>query len=91
MRYLNGFILIGIALLIVSIAGFATGNRFLTEPGQPVNPYSALEYLGGAVLMLINGGVSIWNVRQQEPKTSARPEDAPDHRDTDPNHDLAHR
>jgi hypothetical protein len=64
MRYLNGFILIGIMLLLISIAGAATGNRLLTEPGQPANPYAWLEYLGAAVLMLVNGGVSIWKARE---------------------------
>lgn len=68
MRFLNGFILIGIILLFISVAGLVKGNTLLTEPGQPANPYAWLEYLGAAVLMLINGVVSIWNMRQQEPK-----------------------
>ena len=68
MRFLNGFILIGIILLFISVAGLVRGNTLLTEPGQPANPYAWLEYLGAAVLMLINGAVSIWNMRQQEPK-----------------------
>ena len=58
-RYLNMFVLIGIVLLIISLVGFATGNRFLTEPGQPVNPQGSLIYLGAAVIMLVNGVVSI--------------------------------
>ena len=66
MRYLNGFILIGIALLVISISGLLTSNRLLTEPGQTVNPYSWLLYLGASVLMLINGGVSIWTSKQPE-------------------------
>ncbi len=70
MRFLNGFILIGIILLFISVAGLVKGNTLLTEPGQPANPYAWLEYLGAAVLMLINGAVSIWNMRQQEPKQS---------------------
>ena len=41
-RYLNMFVLIGVALLIISAIGFATGNRFLAEPGQPL-PDPALE------------------------------------------------
>jgi hypothetical protein len=66
MRFLNGFILIGIILLFISIAGVASGNRFLTEPGQQPNPYAWLEYLGAAALMLVNGVVSIYNAKQQE-------------------------
>ena len=66
MRFLNGFILIGIVLLFISIAGLVSGNTLLTEPGQPVNPLAWLEYLGAAALMLINGAVSIWNARQQD-------------------------
>ena len=58
-RYLNMFVLIGIALVIISLAGFATGNRFLTEPGQPINPQGSLIYLGAGVIMLVNGIVSI--------------------------------
>jgi hypothetical protein len=81
MRFLNGFILIGIILLFISIAGVASGNRLLTEPGQQPNPYAWLEYLGAAALMLVNGAVSIYNAKQNEHgkpgvKDSAPPADA---------------
>lgn len=66
MRFLNGFILIGIILLFISLAGLVRGNTLLTEPGQPVNNFAWLEYLGAAALMLVNGAVSIWSARQQE-------------------------
>lgn len=66
MRFLNGFILIGVILLFISIAGLVSGNTLLTEPGQPINNYAWLEYLGAAALMLVNGAVSIWNARNQE-------------------------
>ena len=66
MKFLNGFILIGIILLFISVAGLVSGNTLLTEPGQPTNNLAWLEYLGAAALMLINGAVSIWNVRQNE-------------------------
>ena len=59
LRYLNMFVIIGIVLVLVSLIGFATGNRFLTEPGQPVNAQGSLIYLGAGVLMLINGYISI--------------------------------
>jgi hypothetical protein len=68
MRFLNGFILVGIILLFISIAGLVSGNTLLTEPGQPINNYAWLEYLGAAALMLVNGAVSIWNARNQEQK-----------------------
>ena len=58
-RFLNMFVLIGIVLILISLAGFATGNRFLTEPGQPVNPQGSLIYLGAGIIMLVNGIVSI--------------------------------
>ncbi len=58
LRYLNMFVLIGIILVIASIAGFATGNRFLTEPGQPTSPQASLVYLGAGVIMLVNGVIS---------------------------------
>jgi hypothetical protein len=66
MRFLNGFVLIGIILLFISIAGLVKGNTLLTEPGQPVNQFAWLEYLAAAVLMLINGAVSIWMMRRNE-------------------------
>ncbi len=80
MRFLNGFILIGVVLFAISLGGLLSGNRLLAEPGQPVNPYSWLLYLGASVLMLINGGVSIWNAQQvekQQPKP-AEPETKPE-------------
>jgi hypothetical protein len=59
LRYLNMFILIGIALIGISLAGFVTGNQFLREPGQDLNPMSSLVYLGAGALMILNGIVSI--------------------------------
>ena len=73
-RYLNMFILIGVALIIISLVGFATGNRFLTEPGQPLNPQGSLIYLGAGVIMLVNGVVSI---RQAEAIKAQAPPPAP--------------
>lgn len=61
LRYLNMFVLIGIALIIVSILGFATGGKFLYEPGQDSNQSASLFYLGAGVMMLVNGYVSIKN------------------------------
>lgn len=58
-RYLNMFILIGISLVGVSIAGFATGSKFVTEAGQTPVPSSSFVYLGVGVLMLVNGVVSV--------------------------------
>ena len=74
MRFLNGFVLIGIILLFISVAGLVKGNTLLTEPGQPINPYAWLEYLGAAVLMLVNGAVSIWNMRQHDTRKPAKSE-----------------
>ncbi|HLV80509.1 MAG TPA: hypothetical protein VKT32_09520 [Chthonomonadaceae bacterium] len=71
LRYLNMFVLIGIALVGISIAGFATDNRFLMEPGQTENPHAALIYLVAGILMLINGIVSIQHAPPQQP---ARPD-----------------
>jgi len=59
MRYLNGFVVLGIVLLLISVAGMVYGNTLLTEPGLPVNPYARWEYLAAAVLMLVNGVVSV--------------------------------
>ena len=73
MRFLNGFVLIGIILLLISVAGLVKGNTLLTEPGQTPNPYAWLEYLAAAALMLINGAVSIWTYRQNAPKADDPP------------------
>lgn len=59
MRYLNGFVVIGIVLLGISIAGMVGGNAMLTEPGDPVHWYMWLLYLAAAILMFVNGYVSI--------------------------------
>lgn len=92
MRFLNGFVLIGIILLFISVAGLVKGNTLLTEPGQPVNPYAWLEYLGAAVLMLVNGAVSIWNMRQHDarkPNKAEAMETAPDDKSDKPSQAIA--
>jgi hypothetical protein len=73
MRYLNGFVLIGFVLLLISIGGVASGNRLLTEPGQQPNQYAWLEYLGAAALMLINGGISIYLAARNRPAEVVKP------------------
>lgn len=80
LRYLNMFVLIGIALIGISIVGFLTSNRFLTEPGQAANPYSSLIYLGAGVVMLINGVVSI-RTAPPPPVTHKKPGESADARD----------
>lgn len=77
LRYLNMFVLIGIALVGISIIGFATGNRFLIEPGQGDNPLASVTYLGAGILMIINGVVSIRNAptpAEREEKANAERE-----------------
>jgi hypothetical protein len=66
-----------VALFFISIGGLITGNRMLTEPGQAVNPYSWMLYLAASVLMLINGGVSIWNAQQHEKENPKPAENEP--------------
>ena len=73
-RYFNMFVVIGVVLVIISLAGFATGNRFLTEPGQPVNPQGSLIYLGAGVIMLINGVVSIRQAEAIKAQAPAKPQ-----------------
>ena len=59
LRYLNMFVIIGLILIGVSLAGFATGDRFLMEPGQAQGGHLSLIYLGAGLLMILNGLVSI--------------------------------
>jgi hypothetical protein len=73
-RYFNMFMVIGVILVIISLAGFATGNRFLTEPGQPVNPQGSLIYLGAGIIMLINGVVSIRQAEAIKAQAPATPQ-----------------
>ena len=76
LRYLNMFVIIGLILIGVSLAGFATHDRFLMEPGQSAQDHLSLVYLGAGVLMLINGLVSIRIAppppAESSPKTSPR-------------------
>jgi len=58
-RYLNMFVVIGIVLVAVSLAGFATGGKFLIEPGQAMDPTASLWYLGAGILMIFNGVLSV--------------------------------
>ena len=76
-RYLNMFVLIGIALIVISLVGFATGNRFLTEPGQPLNPQGSLIYLGAGVIMLVNGVVSIRQAEAHKSQAQAQKRETP--------------
>jgi hypothetical protein len=71
MRFLNGFVLIGIILLFISIGGVASGNRLLTEPGQAPNKFAWLEYMGAAAIMLINGAISIHLAAKNRPAEPA--------------------
>lgn len=77
LRYLNMFVLIGIALIGISFIGFAS-NRFLMEPGQPENPMAPLVYFGAGILMLINGYVSIRHAPPQPTKTKTSSSDRSD-------------
>ncbi len=61
LRFLNMFVLIGLALVVISVLGFATGGKFLYEPGQDQTRYTSLFYLAAGVLMLVNGYVSLKN------------------------------
>ncbi len=65
-RDLNGFILTGIALIGIAIGGILKGNRWLSEPGMPVNRHGWLLYLAAAVVMLVNGVLSIRVARRSE-------------------------
>jgi hypothetical protein len=59
LRYLNMFVMIGIALIGISLAGFATGGKMQIEPGQNMDMTASLIYLGTGALMIINGVLSV--------------------------------
>lgn|GEM_PF-3560279 len=59
LKYFNSFIVIGVILFVLSIAGFATNSVLISEPGQPINHYASLEYLAGAIIMLANGFLTL--------------------------------
>ncbi len=58
LRYLNMFVTIGAALILISLAGFATGGKFLMEPGQALDPIASVVYLIAGVMMVFNGVLS---------------------------------
>lgn len=78
LRYLNMFVLIGIALIAVSIAGFVTGGKFLIEPGQAPNGMASVIYLGTGVLMIYNGILSIRSAQTPTNKESHENHDPAD-------------
>lgn len=80
LRDFNAFILTGAALFVIGVIGIFKGNRWLSEPGMPTNPYGWQLYLAASVLMLINGVASIKVARAVEAQRSAgrpAPESAP--------------
>lgn len=58
-RYLNTFNIVGILLIILSLFGFATSGRLLTEPGSKTEAISSWVYLATGIIMIINGVVSV--------------------------------
>lgn len=66
LRDFNGFIISSIVLFVIAIAGIIKGNRWLTEPGMPINNSAYLEYFGASVVMLVNGLLSIQVARRAE-------------------------
>jgi cytochrome c-type biogenesis protein CcmH/NrfF len=69
---LNGFILSSIALFAIAIGGIIKGNRWLSEPGMPVNEHGWIIYLAASVVMLINGIISIRVARRAERERAAQ-------------------
>ena len=67
-RYLSMFNVIGVIMLLIGLAGLATGSRFLAEPGQPPTAFSALLYLAGGAVMLVNGYLSMKYAPPREQK-----------------------
>ncbi len=69
---LNGFIISSIVLFGIAIAGVIKGNRWLSEPGMPVNAHAAILYFAAAVVMLVNGIISIRVARRAEKERAAQ-------------------
>ncbi len=58
-RYLNSFMIVGLILFVLAIWGFVQGADVLRDPAQPRDMRLPLLYLAGAVLMALNGLISI--------------------------------
>ncbi len=58
-RYLNMFVIIGVALIGISVIGLLTNHKFVTEPGSLATPVTTAVYFGAGLLMLFNGFLSI--------------------------------
>ncbi len=69
---LNGFIISSIVLFGIAIAGVIKGNRWLSEPGMPVNGHAWMLYFVAAVVMLANGLISIRVARRAEKERAAQ-------------------
>jgi hypothetical protein len=54
LRWLNSFILLGVALIGLALAGFVGGGKFVFDPGRP-SQNAPVFYLIAGVLMLVNG------------------------------------
>ncbi|MDE2126208.1 MAG: hypothetical protein KGJ62_06435 [Armatimonadetes bacterium] len=72
LRYLNIFVLIGVALIAISLISFATGGKFLESPGRPVDAWSSIVYLFGGALMLLNGYLSMTHTAKSPSAPQAR-------------------
>ncbi|NUQ69641.1 MAG: hypothetical protein HUU17_02345 [Chthonomonadales bacterium] len=85
LRDLNGFILTAIALVIIAIGGMIRGNRWLSEPGMPTNHHGWALYLVAAVVMLVNGWLSIkLSHRQDAERRKAMQHHPPDKEPANP-------
>ncbi|MHB1459961.1 MAG: hypothetical protein ACYC1M_01585 [Armatimonadota bacterium] len=72
--YLNGFIILGILLLVLGVVGFLKGAEVLRDPGQPKDSLLPVLYVLGGLVMLVNGWFSIraYELRCAEEQTAGK-------------------
>ena len=51
----NSFMWVAAALLVLAVLGLIRGDDFIRDPGQTREPFLAVMYLAGSVLMAANG------------------------------------
>ncbi len=70
-RYLNSFNIVGLILFGLAIWGFVQGADVLRDPAQPRDMRLPLMYLFGAVVMVLNGFISIRVYRQKTARAAS--------------------
>ena len=62
----SSYFWITLALIVVSVYGFAMGSDKITDPGQPIDNLLPLWYLAAAGIIAVNGYLSHKHYQEQK-------------------------